>query len=121
MLIAIKEKINLKFIQMEFKRLKQELDRLKTLDSLNELTDGGKQMLKELEVALSICEVMDWVGVNDELPIPYVNVLVTFKNEGNSSIRTGFWDGSSWLVNGNKPLLTEEITFWKQIESPPCA
>lgn len=80
------------------------------------------ELEKEVESkALNLPVVMDWVGVNDELPTQYVNVLVTFKNEGKSSIRTGFWSGNSWIINGDRPLLTEEITFWKQIDSPPCA
>jgi len=68
-----------------------------------------------------LCEVMDWVAVNDELPDNHVTVLVAFKNEGMSSLRTGYWCGNSWIVNGGKPILTEEIVYWKKLPQPPCA
>ena len=42
---------------MEFKKLTSELERLKELNLRGELTENGKEIIAELEEALSICEV----------------------------------------------------------------
>jgi hypothetical protein len=64
---------------------------------------------------------VQWVDAEIELPVAYAPVLVCFKNEWVSAIRTAYWCGDSWIVNGNKPILTDKITYWMKLPNPPCA
>ena len=65
--------------------------------------------------------VMHWVDVNIEIPVAYTPVLVCFKDEWVSAIRTACWCGDSWVIDGTKPILTDEITYWMHLPNPPCA
>jgi hypothetical protein len=71
--------------------------------------------------ALNIADVMQWVDAEIQLPVAYAPVLVCFKEEWVSAIRTAYWCGNSWIVNGNKPILTDKITYWMNLPNPPCA
>lgn len=64
---------------------------------------------------------LQWINVNKEIPLPYMTVLLSFKGEGRSSLRTGYWDGASWIIHGNYPILTKEINYWAHLPQPPCA
>ena len=80
---------------------------------MNKLEESDKKQL-------FLQDVIHWVAVEIEIPMAYMTVLVCFKGESLSSIRTAYWDGVSWIVNGSKPFLTGEITHWMQIAKPPC-
>tara|TARA_R110000751_G_scaffold298120_1_gene407954 strand:+ start:94 stop:330 length:237 start_codon:yes stop_codon:yes gene_type:complete len=60
-----------------------------------------------------------WIDSEIELPKSYVPVLVCFKDEWLSAIRTGYWCGDTWIVNGNKPILTDKISYWMDLPNPP--
>ena len=76
---------------------------------------------KEATKQCDIDVVMQWVDAEIELPVAYAPVLVCFKDEWVSAIRTAYWCGDSWIVNGNKPILTDKITYWMNLPNPPCA
>jgi len=80
-------------------------------------TDNKKEQTEQC----TIPSVMQWVDAEIELPVAYAPVLVCFKDEWVSAIRTACWCGDSWLVNGNKPILTDKITYWMNLPNPPCA
>jgi len=86
------------------------IDYVKWLE--NKLKKGQKSPLDS---------VSNWVDATKETPTPFLNVLVHFKGQWISSVRTATWDGVSWSVRGGEPILTDEITHWKNIENPPLA
>lgn len=61
-----------------------------------------------------------WISVETELPNPFAPVLIAFgDNEAQSAYRTGCWCGDSWVLNGSYPILTNKITHWQPLPSPP--
>lgn len=63
-----------------------------------------------------------WISVEDELPIAYTPVLLCFEKESEglrAIMRTGFSCGNDFIIDGNKPILSSNISHWQPLPSPP--
>tara|TARA_R110000803_G_scaffold76454_1_gene141082 strand:+ start:18621 stop:18908 length:288 start_codon:yes stop_codon:yes gene_type:complete len=92
-------------------------------DKLTIISDDlNHNVITEIEarsLLLNLLSVSNWVAVKEK-PKCYVNVLVCFDKEWTSAERTGYWCGDSWIINGNKPILTDKVVFWRELPEPPC-
>ncbi|NQY41972.1 MAG: hypothetical protein HRT87_01295 [Legionellales bacterium] len=77
----------------------------------------NKTFAKDLEKIANEHHKVNWIDAKNK-PKHGGNVLVSFNGEWVSSIRTASWTGNSWMVHGDKPLLTDEIVLWREIPEP---